>query len=81
MFCPSPPSFGGGLRFGLGTGPSLSAIAVAVATAHIATSMTSPALIQAEGPETAALCTSRIPGHWAGPATPEAEVPMPLSSC
>ena len=47
---------------------SRSAITVAVTTAPIAKTTTSPALIQAELLESTASCTSWIPGHWAGPA-------------
>ena len=71
-YCSSPPSSEGCLWFGLAIqGPSRSAITVAVATAPIATTTTSSALIQAEGLETTALCALWIPGCWAGPTTPE----------
>ena len=72
--CPSPPSLGGCLWFGLEIrGPSRSAIATAAATARIATTTTSPGLTPGLGPGTGAPCTSWIPGRWAGPATREVE--------
>ena len=74
-FCPSPPSWGDCPWFGPEIrGPSRSAIATAVAIAHIATIKTLLKLIPAPGLGTVVPCTLSIPGRWAGPAIREIEM-------
>ena len=75
MFCPSPPSSGDCPWFGPEIrGPSRSAIAMAVARAHIAATMTLQKLTPATGLETAIPCILQIPGRWADPAIREIEM-------
>ena len=74
MFCPSPPYSGDCLWFGLEIlEPYRSAIAMAVPTELIASTMISPELTPGPGLQTVAPCTLSIPGHWAGPVTREIE--------
>jgi hypothetical protein len=53
--------------------PYCSAIAMAVPTELIASTMISPELTPGPGLQTVAPCTLSIPGHWAGPVTSEIE--------
>ena len=54
---------------------------MAVATEPITTTRTLQSLIQAEGLESAAQCTSWIPGRWPGPATHEVQIVQWSGAC